>query len=45
MPTSAEITTDKTKTSVAKFEEFFSTENIKIKSLKRWKNIPMKDPL
>ncbi len=40
MPTSAEITTDKTKTSVAKFEDFFSSDINKEKVFEALENYP-----
>jgi replicative DNA helicase Mcm len=40
MPTSAEITTDKTKTSVAKFEDFFSSDKYKDKVFEALEKYP-----
>lgn len=40
MPTSAEITTDKTKTSVAKFEDFFSSDKYKDKIFEALEKYP-----
>ncbi len=40
MPTSAEITTDKTKTSVAKFEDFFSSDKYKDKVFESLEKYP-----